>query len=220
MRQFLSGFVTATLVCGVGVAAVLFSLRAPSDSPPAYNAALKVVDAPTDLSDGEVWLSSVSLNAAQLNTVDGALTNIRGTGDGVRVKQDSVVASSISATATVSYEAVAGEVGPDASIAYAAPGQASLRRNVNVLGQTVSVTATGRVFAENGLIAIDPESVDVGAPGLVNDMLSAAARNTVKIRQAVPGLPKGTYLESISVNPDGFDVQVKGSDVELTAQQN
>ena len=62
-----------------------------------------------------------------------------------------------------------------------APG-AGVRREASLFGRQVTVQATGTVSAVDGQLVIEPETVDLGGPDLVDGALSAAARRLVTIR--------------------------------------
>ena len=86
---------------------------------------------------------------------------------------------------------------------------------VTVLGRDVAVSATGTVRAEDGLLVIEPQTVDLGGPDLLDDALSATVRRLVTIRQQVEGLPQGMRLTRVEVSATGFRVHLEGSRISL-----
>ena len=64
---------------------------------------------------------------------------------------------------------------------------------------------------------IEPETVDLGGPDLVDGALSAAARRLVTIRHTVEGLPDGMRLVRVTVTDNGFRALLEGSNVALAS---
>ena len=109
---------------------------------------------------------------------------------------------------------VADQFGEGASLA-ADGDRAELRRSVTVLGRTVDVRATGTVRAEDGLIVVEPQEIDLGGPDLLSQAVGAAVRELVTIREPVEGVPEGLVLREVTVQDDGFRARLDGTDVRL-----
>lgn len=219
MRRFLLGLLTgllaAALLLGAGVAALVLSV--PQDEPPPSAPPVAIPGAPSRLDRGQTWLSEVSLDSASVLTADGPLTDVRATGREVNLTEDGLTAGSLTIDAVLPFASAAEQVGDDVVLYAATSGRAGLRRTVTLLGRDVPVTATGTVRAEDGLLVIEPETVDLGGPDLLNDAVSATVRQLVTVRQQVEGLPQGMRLTRVEVVAGGFRVYLEGSRISLVS---
>ncbi len=217
MRRFLAGLLTgllaAALLLGAAVAALVLSV--PQDQPPASAPPVAIPGAPSRLERGQTFLSNVSLDSAAVLTGDGPLTDVRATGREVSLTRDGLTAGSLAIDAVLPFSAAAAQV-DDGVVLYAAgSGRAGLRRTVTLLGRDLPVTATGTVRAEDGLLVIEPQTVDLGGPDLLDDAASAAVRRLVTVRQQVEGLPQGMRLTRVEVVAGGFRVHLEGTRIAL-----
>lgn len=172
-------------------------------------------DPPTDLGPGETWLGDVDLSSSALVTPQGPLRDVHATGTNVRVSGDGLRVGTVTLTATLPFEVAATQVGHGVVLYDAGGGFAGVRRTATLLGQDLTVRATGVVSAVNGDLRIEPRTIDVGMPGFVNDALSAAASELVTIQQSIQGLPPGPRLTAVAVGPNGFAATLKGTDVTI-----
>ena len=218
MKHFLLGVVT-TLVVLAGVAGVvLVSLGSGAEpaapQPTGSTAAPGVrVDPPEDLADDETWLGSVDLRSEDVLAAEGDLVDVRATGAGVRFGPDGLRAARLGIDATIPFDTVAEQVGPDTRVYAVSGGRAGVERKATILGRDVTVRATGTVRADGGQLLIEPETVDLGGPSFVDAAASALARTLVTIRQPVPGVPQGMTLTDVSVSGAGVAASLTGSDV-------
>ena len=104
-------------------------------------------------------------------------------------------------------------VGEDVRIFPAEGGRAGIERRVRVLGRELTLLATGTVVADDGQLLIEPETVDLGGPELLDSAVSALARGLVTIRQDVAGVPDGMSLTGVEVTDAGFAAALTGTDV-------
>ena len=219
MRRFLLGLLTgllaAALLLGGGVAALVLSV--PQDEPPPGPPPVAIPGAPSRLDQGQTWLSTVTLDSAAVLTGDGPLTQVRATGREVSLTKDGLTAGSLAIDAVLPFSAAASQVGDGVVLYDAGSGRAGLRRTLTLLGRDVPVTATGTVRAEDGLLVIEPETVDLGGPDLLNAAASAAVRQLVTVRQQVEGLPQGMRLTRVEVVADGFRVHLEGRRISLVS---
>lgn len=171
----------------------------------------------TPVDPGETWLDDVDLSSSAVLTADGPLRDIAATGSGVTLSSDGLRAEELEIMATLPYETAAQQMDEGIEL-YPAGEFAGLRRTVEVLGRQIDIDATGRVSAENGQLVIEPETVSLGSAGWIDSLASATVRSLVTIRHTVTGLPAGMRLDAVAVQPDGFRVELSGTDVEIGQQ--
>ena len=218
MRQFLLGVLTTLAALVVAAGILLFSLgsgAAPttpqvSGSAPAPGAP---ADPPQDLTEEETWLGAVDFAGEDVVSADGELAVVDATGSGVRFGPAGLRAARLDIDATIPFDSVAEDVGPNTRIYAVGGGLAGVEREVTILGRDLTVRATGRVTADGGQLLIEPESVDLGGPAFVGAAVSAIARTLVTIRQPVPGVPEGMTLTDVSVSGAGVAASLTGTDV-------
>ncbi len=211
-----AGLLLVVLVLIAGVAFVVVSRPSGSDAEvaPSPTGPVPSGEAPIDLGPDETWLGDIDLRTSELVAPDAALLDVVATGQGIRSGPDGILAASLDVEATLPFAAVAEQLGEGASLA-ADGDRAELRRSVTVLGRTVDVRATGTVRAENGLIVVEPQQIDVGGPDFLADAAGAAVRELVTIREPVEGVPEGLVLREVTVQDDGFRARLDGTDVRL-----
>ena len=117
--------------------------------------------------------------------------------------------------ATLPFDVAATQIGEGITLTDAGGGLVGIERSADILGQNVRIAATGRVRAEGGDLVIEPESVDLGGPAVLDDLLGFAARTLVTIRHTIDGLPAGLRLTDVSVSATGFAAHLDGTDVVL-----
>ncbi|MEO5609904.1 MAG: LmeA family phospholipid-binding protein [Ornithinibacter sp.] len=171
------------------------------------------VQPPSDLGADETWLGEVELRSEDVVSPDGDLVDVVATGAGVRFSGNGLRAARLDIDATIPFDTVAGQVGPDVRLYAAGGGRAGVERKVTILGRDLTVRATGTVVADGGQLVIEPETVDIGGPSIINTAVSAIARTLVTIRQDVPGVPDGMRLTDVEVSGAGFGAQLTGTDV-------
>lgn len=212
MPRFLVGFLSGVVTVVVAVGLGLLALSSPSPSPASPTAAATPSPAP---SNGATTLSQVTFSAAQVGAAGSDLRDVRATGDSVVVGADGMSAGTLALEATLPFATAAAQVGADVELYAASNGRAGLRRTITVLGRDLAVSATGRVSAVDGLLVIEPETVDLDGPDWVNTAAGAAIDALVTIRQEVTGVPAGMTLRSVTVTDAGFRVSLDGTSVPL-----
>lgn len=170
---------------------------------------------PVDLTPEEVWIADLGLDAGTLVLPDSTLTDVRATGQGVRSGPDGLVADRLEVQATVPFDDIAAELGGDSRVGAAPDGQALVERTVEVLGRDLTVLATGTVEVEDGLLVVEPQSIDLGGPGVLSRATASVVRRFVTIEHAIEGLPEGLVLLEVDVRDDGFRADLEGDDVIL-----
>lgn len=173
---------------------------------------------PVDLEAGEIWLTGLVLDAATVATPDGALQDVHAVGADVRTGPAGLVAGSLAVDATVPFALVASQIADDVVVTAAPDGLAAIVRTVEVGGREITVTATGTVEVEDGLLVVEPQTVDVGGPAFLAGLLGALARQVVTIEHEIEGLPEGLVLRDVTVEQDGFHAELTGVDVRLETQ--
>jgi hypothetical protein len=228
-RRVLDGFVGAVLllvVLVVLVAVAFWVLSRPAgseaapDPGPSPSASATPAEppeptAPADLGPDETWLGAVDLGSPDLVSPDGRLLDVVATAQGVRSGPDGLTAERLRLEATVPFSDVAALLAEDATVSQGEQGLAELRRTVTVLGRTLDVRATATVRAEDGLIVVEPQEIDLGGPDFLAEAAGTAVRELVTIRRPVEGVPPGLELEEVTVQQDGFRTRFTGRDVRL-----
>jgi len=221
VKQFLLGVLSTLVVLALGVVALILSLgsgssaAAPAPSGSAVAPGPRV-DPPDDLADDETWLGTVELRSEDVVAAEGDLVDVRAEGVGVRFGPDGLRAQRLDLDATIPFDTVAEQVGPDTRVYAVSGGLAGVERTATVLGRDLTVRATGTVRADGGELLIEPETIDLGGPELLDSAVSAVARSLVTIRQPVPGVPEGMTLTDVSVSGAGIAAALTGSDVVIT----
>ncbi|HRC40626.1 LmeA family phospholipid-binding protein [Nostocoides sp.] len=216
MKRFLAGMLTMLLLVVASFVVLFGVLREPGTSTPRevpLGPGVRPSAPPTDLAPDETWLGDVDLSASSLVTAQTPLRQVRATGTDVRVTSAGVRVGSVRLVATLPFEVAAAQIGAGVRLYDAGGGLAGVRRSAEILGIELTIRASGQVSVDKGDLRIQPVSVDVGLPGIVNDALSGAARDLVSIRQSITGLPEGLTLTGIEVQPDGFRVTLRGTDL-------
>lgn len=223
----LAGAVVTLVVLVAAAVVTLAVVSEPAGAPPGGSAAQQGADpvpavptaAPDDLGDDETWLGRFSLDAASVVLPGSVLDDVRATGQGLRSGPQEARAAVVDVTATVPFDVVAAEIGPDASVrpaAEGASGDAAVSLPVELLGRQWQVRATGTVDVVDGRLVLAPTDVEVeGLGGVLNRGVAAVARAAVQVETGVEGLPEGLVLQEVAVVDDGFRAELSGEDVVL-----
>lgn len=209
----------ALAVLGLLVAVVVVAVLAltepvpPTSAAPSSPGPPRPAGAPGSLADGQTWLGDVVLDAGSLLTPDADLRDVQAQGTDVLTGADGIRAGTLDVVATVPFEVVAAQIGPGSTVAAAGDGQASVTRDVQALGRTLEVRATGTVDVVGGRLVVEPRAVDVEGLAFLSSALAAAARELVTVEQDVEGLPPGLVLREVTVTDDGFRARLDGEDV-------
>lgn len=217
-RSFAAGFLAGLLAVAVALGVLLLVVASPAGGP----ATTGPTTTPTSTGAGgsepvgpdETWLQDVTLTSGEVRTQDGPLRDVTADGSGVRLTPDGLRAEELRLVATLPFETAAEQIGDDIEL-YAVGELAGLRRTVEILGRQVRIEATGSVQAVDGRLVIEPETVDLGSFEWIDRVASAAVRSFVTIRHTVTGIPDGLLLDTVEVLPDGFGVELSGSDVSI-----
>jgi hypothetical protein len=158
----------------------------------------------------------ISLDAQQLGQPEGTRADLAL--HGVRVPLSAVLAGSVhevpvdrvDGTATLSYELLATGLGADTTLAREGDGL-RITRTVELLGRTVPLTAVGQATLEGSEIVIDVEQA-AGAGVELPGFLVGQASDLLDLRYAVPALPFGLRLTSVTPAEDGVVVGLEAID--------
>lgn len=163
----------------------------------------------------------ISLTADQLGQPAGTRADIAL--HGVRVPLSSVLSGSVrevpvdrvEGTATLSYDLLAAQLGGDTTLRREGDGL-RITRTVEVLGQTVPLTAAGTVTLDGGDLVVDVATATgagVDVPGFLIDQVA----DLLDLRYTVPALPFGLRLTGVTPADDGVVVDVEAVDTVIGA---
>jgi hypothetical protein len=161
----------------------------------------------------------ISLTAHDLGQPAGTRADVRL--HGVHVPLSSVLSGSvkqvpvdrIDGTATLSYDLLAAQLGGDTTLRREGDGL-RITKTVQVLGQTLPLTAVGTVTLHGNDLVVDVQKASgagVDVPGFLVDRVS----DLLDIRYTIPALPFGLQLTSVQPADDGVDVTVAAKDTVL-----
>lgn len=173
------------------------------------------VTPPPDLAEDEVWLGDISLTAGSVIAAGTPLRDVIGTGTDVTSGPDGLVARHLELTATVPFHVVAEEIGPDARLSAAGKGEVRVDTEVEALGRSLPVGATGTVTVVGGTLVMVPTTIDIGGPQFLAELLGSVVRELITFEHRIEGLPDGVVLRSVEVVDGGFRAHLTGDDVRL-----
>ena len=161
----------------------------------------------------------ISLTAEQLDQPEGTRADIAL--HGVHVPLSSVVSGSvdqvpvdrIDGTATLSYTLLAAQLGGDTTLRPEGDGL-RITKTVEVLGQTIPLTAAGTVSLDGNQLVVDVEKA-AGAGVDLPEFLVTRVSDLLDLRYDIPALPFGLQLTAVEPAEDGVDVRVEAEDAVL-----
>lgn len=168
---------------------------------------------PPGLRTDEVWLGDIALDSGAVVAAGTLLRDVRATGVDVMSGEDGISAARLVLDATVPFDVVGDELGPDTLVGPGEDGEARVVRTVEALGRELDVVAAGTVEVVGGRLVVEPTSIDIGGPAFLADLLASIVREFVTIEHEIEGLPEGLVLQSVRVQDDGFRAHLEGSDV-------
>jgi hypothetical protein len=165
----------------------------------------------------------ISLTAEQLGQPDGIRADVAL--HGVRVPLSAVLSGSvqevpvegIDGTATLSYELLSAELGPETTLTREGSGL-RITRTVSLLGRDLPLTAVGSVALDGNELVIDVEQA-AGAGIDLPGFLVAQASDLLDLRYKIPVLPFGLQLTDVTPAADGVEVQVEARDTVIAATE-
>ena len=163
----------------------------------------------------------ISLTAAELGQPEGTRADIAL--HGVRVPLSAVLSGSVSevpvdridGTATLSYALLSAQLEGDTTVTREGSGL-RITRTVELLGQTVPLTAAGTVTLDGNDLVVDVQQV-AGAGVEVPEWLLSRATGLLDLRYTVPALPFGLKLTSVTPADDGVELGLEAADTVLKA---
>ena len=161
----------------------------------------------------------ISLTAAELRQPEGTRADL--TLRGVRVRLSTLLSGSVEevpvervdGTATLSYDLLSAQLGPGTTLR-AEDGGLRITRTVELLGQTLPVTAVGQVGLDGGDLLIDVDQASgagIEIPGFLVDRVS----DLLDVRYALPQLPFGLRLTHVDPASDGVRIGLEATDTVL-----
>jgi hypothetical protein len=168
---------------------------------------------------GEYEDVRISLTAAELGQPEGTRADIAL--HGVQVPLSSVLSGSVQqvpvarvdGTATLSYDLLSAQLGGDTTLRREGDGL-RITKTVELLGQTIPLTAAGTVSLDGNDLVIDVEKAS-GAGVDIPSILVDRVADLLDLRYAVPPLPFGLQLTSVTPAEDGVEITVEGTDTVL-----
>ena len=143
---------------------------------------------------------------------------------GVQVPLSSVLSGSVGAvpveridgTATLSYDLLEAQLGGDTTLHREGDGL-RITKTVELLGREIPLTATGTVTLDGNDLVVDVANA-TGAGVDIPDLLVDRIADLLDLRYAVPALPFGLTLTSVTPADDGVDVTVEATDTVLATE--
>jgi hypothetical protein len=158
----------------------------------------------------------IALSADQLGQPEGTRADVAL--HGVRVPLASVLSGAVQqvpidrvdGTATLSYDLLAAQLGGDTTLRREGDGL-RITKTVELLGQTIPLTAAGTVSLDGNDLIVDVENA-TGAGVDVPRFLVDQVADLLDLRYAVPALPFGLRLTSVTPADDGVVVDLEAID--------
>ena len=158
----------------------------------------------------------ISLSAAQLGQPEGTRADVALRG--VRVPLSSVLSGSVrqvpvdrvEGTVALSYDLLSAEMGGDTTLRREGRGL-RITRTVELLGQRIPLTAAGTVALDGNDLVIDVDDA-AGAGVDIPGFLVERVADLLDLRYAVPPLPFGLRLTSVTPADDGVVVDLEATD--------
>jgi len=162
----------------------------------------------------------ISMTADQLGQPAGTSAEV--SLHGVHLPLSDVLSRSVSkipvdrvdGTATLSYALLSQQIGHGTTLAYAGNGL-RLTTTATILGQSVPLTAVGRVRLDGDVLVIDAEQASA-AGVTVPSALVTRASSALDLRYRIPALPFGLKLTGVRPTADGVVVDVLGTGTVLS----
>jgi LmeA-like phospholipid-binding len=120
---------------------------------------------------------------------------------------DSVLVDRIDGRATLAYELLSRELGPDTELTREGSGL-RVTRTVEVLGQQVPLTAAGAVTLDGDDLVVDVEEASGAGVDLPPSLVEGAS-DLLDLRYTIPPLPFGLELTGVRPADDGVVVDVE-----------
>ena len=161
----------------------------------------------------------IALTGADLGQPEGTRADV--SLQGVRVALSDVLSGSVQevpvervdGTATLSYDLLAGQLGPGTTLTRDGNGL-RVQRTVEVAGVSVPLAATGTVSLDGDTVVVDVDeasSAGVDVPGYLVDQVSDA----LDVQYRIPPLPLGLQVTGVEPADDGARVRVEAVDTVL-----
>lgn len=162
--------------------------------------------------------AEVEVDARSLVRDAGRARDVTATARDVHVQRGrEVTVGELSARGVVPYDEVLRRVDlPGLRVGPTADGQVRLRRDVTVLGQSLTVTATARVEARGNRLRVVPTAFELVDGAAVDDQLASLLVDRFAFSYALRDLPDGVTVRRIVPTDEGFAVEVSGRDVSFS----
>lgn len=161
-----------------------------------------------------------ALTADTVVTEKGPLRNLKVNGDDITVEKDHTTAKKISVNVTIPYPTLSNYFPSDATVNYVNDGELAVETKLSILGRELTVTADCTLAAEDGLLAITPQTINTSAPDWLDRQISALVRSQLTIRRNIEGLPDGLNVTDADVTPTGLNISLQGENVKLATKED
>jgi hypothetical protein len=157
----------------------------------------------------------IAMNAEQLGQPAGtsAQVSLRGVhlplSDVLSRKVSQIPVDHVDGTATLSYALVSAQIGHGTTLTYAGDGL-RLTTTATILGQSVPLTAVGKVRLDGDALVVDAEQASAAGVKVPSALVGRASQ-ALDLRYRIPALPFGLQLTGVHPTPDGVVVDVRGT---------
>jgi hypothetical protein len=162
----------------------------------------------------------ISLTAADLGQPAGTRADVDLRG--VHLPLSTVLSGSVSripvdrvdGTATLTYPLLSQQIGHGTTLTWAGDGL-RLSTTATILGQSVPLTAVGKLRLDGDELVVDAEQASAAGVQVPSALVSRAS-SALDLRYRIPALPFGLRLTTVRPTPDGVVVDVVGNDTVLS----
>lgn len=162
----------------------------------------------------------VRLEAASLRTARGEARDISATAFDVAAPSDGEVnVGRFSGRGTITYAEVLRQVDAEEGVRLesAGDGMVRVRREVTVLGQTLTASAEGRVEPRGRRIRVVPMTVEIADAGELAGELTSELDDEFSFTFRLRDLPRGVVVRRVVPAEGGLVVSLSGTDVSFDA---
>lgn len=189
----------------------------PTASPPPVTSGTSPTP-PSDLGEKDIWVGDIDMSSTLVVLPESSLLDVEVRGSGARSRSDGIVVDRLELEGTVPFDDVATRLGGDSRVTAAPDGQAEIARTIEVVGRQISVVAVGNVTVRDGLLVVEPTSIDLGGSDAVSKGTAFIIRQLVTIEQPIEGLPPNLVLRDVTVQDDGLRAKLSGQKVVLAGR--
>lgn len=169
-------------------------------------------------SAGNLLFGQTTLSADQLDTKNGPLYDVKVTGDEIAITDQESKAGKLKVEVRVPYQTLGSYFPGKSTVDHESDDKVTVKTTLPVFGRDLTVNATCKFKAEDGLLAITPVKIDSGAPNWLEKPVLALVENQFTIRRGIDGLPEGLEITEASAAEDGLSISLAGENVVLVPE--